>query len=223
MREGAFAKRKQAAGTDWYSTVLQGCDAHTRRHMRNVARYARILVDTATICLPNLKTDRKAVVQAAVVHDVGKKVIPPEILFSRDKLTGPQLEIIRQHPVTGACLLAQYFYKDGCARTDLTKEALIQGVLCHHERWDGSGYPFGLKERQIPLSAQVVALADVYDALISVRPYKEALSHEQAMSMISEGQCGAFSPEMIRVLTYAGPLLERCKTEWPEHFLSAMK
>lgn len=204
---------KRAAKAGWHNAVLEGCDGRTRWHMRNTARYALVLVNAAAGCMPELRTDKAAVIQAAAVHDVGKKAIPPEILLNPGKLTPAQFHVMRQHPVAGACLLTKYFNEGMCPQPGLPKEEIIQGVLYHHERWDGAGYPFGLKKQQIPLSAQFVALADVYDALTSPRPYKQAYSHEQALAMIGEGRCGAFSPYMLDILLFAGPMLERCKIE----------
>jgi len=196
-------------------TLVQGCDVYTRIHMQNVAQYARVLVKTAAVRRPDLHLVEEAVVQAAALHDVGKRDIPSEILLSPGKLTTGQRQVVRQHPVLGARLLIRCLNENSCAHDDPLDKALIQGALYHHERWDGTGYPFGLKGEQIPIAAQIVALADAYDALTGMRPYKQVYSHEKALSMLLRGECGSFSHDMLRVLIGAGPLLKHC-LEAPE-------
>lgn len=133
---------------------------------------------------------------ASALHDIGKISIPDEIVNKPGKLTDAEYEIIKTHTVNGARAL-----------TDLpihTDEPLVHVAytICrwHHERYDGSGYPDGLRGDDIPISAQVVGLADVYDALTSTRCYKQAYSHETALEMILDGSCGAFNPLLLECL-----------------------
>lgn len=130
---------------------------------------------------------------ASALHDIGKIAIPSEILNKPGKLTDEEYAIMKTHSAVGDAMLEQIpFYQD---------EALVKAAreICrwHHERYDGRGYPDGLRGEQIPISAQIVALADVYDALTSERAYKKAFSHEKAMEMILNGECGAFSEELL--------------------------
>ena len=133
---------------------------------------------------------------ASALHDIGKIGISDEILNKAGKLTEDEFEIMKTHTMIGANILENMcVYKD---------EPLVKTAyeICrwHHERYNGKGYPDGLKEDEIPISAQVVSLADVYDALVSERVYKKALSHEKAIEMILLGQCGAFNPILLECL-----------------------
>lgn len=134
--------------------------------------------------------------KAAAFHDIGKISISEEILNKPGKLTKEEFEIMKTHSAVGAEMLANL---------PLHKEEPLVKVayeICrwHHERYDGNGYPDGLKGEEIPISAQVVSLADAYDALISERVYKKAFSHEQAIHMILHGECGAFNPLLLECL-----------------------
>lgn len=133
---------------------------------------------------------------ASSLHDIGKISIPTEILNKPGRLTQEEFEIMKTHSQIGSDMLSSL--KLG------KKDPLIQVTyeICrwHHERWDGRGYPDGLKGDEIPLSAQVVSLADVYDALTSERCYKKAIPHEEAMQMILDGKCGAFNPKLLAAL-----------------------
>lgn len=133
---------------------------------------------------------------ASSLHDIGKISIPTEILNKPGRLTQEEFEIMKTHSQIGSDMLSSL--KLG------KKDPLIQVSyeICrwHHERWDGRGYPDGLKGDEIPLSAQVVSLADVYDALTSERCYKKAIPHEEAMQMILDGKCGAFNPKLLAAL-----------------------
>ncbi len=133
---------------------------------------------------------------AAAIHDVGKIAIPAEILNKPGRLTDEEFAVIKTHSEVGAAMLeALPVHQD---------EPLVRRAfeICrwHHERYDGRGYPDGLKGDEIPLSAQIVALADVYDALTSERVYKKAIPHEKAVQMILDGQCGVFNPELMDCL-----------------------
>lgn len=141
-------------------------------------------------------SDIALIINASALHDIGKISIPDEILNKPGKLTSEEFEIMKTHSVAGASMLDDLpYYKN----EPLVKKAY---EICrwHHERYDGRGYPDGLKGDEIPISAQIVSLADVYDALTSERVYKKAFSHETAMSMILNGECGIFNPILIQCL-----------------------
>lgn len=134
---------------------------------------------------------------ASALHDIGKIAISSEILNKPGKLTQEEFRVMQSHTLIGAEMLKELpVHQDN----PLVK---IAYAICrsHHERYDGNGYPDGLKGDAIPLPAQVVALADVYDALTSERVYKKAYSHETAIQMILDGQCGAFNPLLLKCLT----------------------
>lgn len=141
-------------------------------------------------------SEQQMIVTASSLHDIGKIGIAESILNKPGRLTDEEFEIMKTHTLIGASILEKMeLYQD---------EPLVQIArdICrwHHERYDGRGYPDGLKGDQIPISVQVVALADVYDALVSERVYKKAYSHEQALRMILNGECGAFNPLLLQCL-----------------------
>ena len=134
---------------------------------------------------------------ASALHDIGKIGIDEKILNKPGKLTPEEFEVMKTHSMLGAKMLHDL---DGFAEQPLLQTA-YEITRWHHERWDGRGYPDGLKGDAIPISAQLVALADVYDALTSERCYKKAFSHEKAVQMILNGECGAFNPLLLQCLT----------------------
>ena len=140
--------------------------------------------------------DQDIIVMASSLHDIGKIGIDDKILNKKGKLTAEEFEIMKTHTLIGASILEDLeLYQE----EPLVKMAYS---ICrwHHERYDGKGYPDGLKGEEIPIVAQVVALADVYDALVSKRVYKECYSHEKTMEMILNGECGAFNPILLNCL-----------------------
>ena len=134
---------------------------------------------------------------ASALHDIGKIGIDEKILNKPGKLTPEEFKVIQTHSMLGAKMLHDL---DGFAEQPLLQTA-YEIARWHHERWDGRGYPDGLKGDEIPISAQLVSLADVYDALTSERCYKTAFSHEKAVQMILNGECGAFNPLLLQCLT----------------------
>ena len=134
---------------------------------------------------------------ASALHDIGKIGIDEKILNKPGRLTPEEFEVIKTHPMLGAKILHDL---DNFGEEPLLQTA-YEIARWHHERWDGRGYPDGLKGDDIPISAQLVALADVYDALTSERCYKKAFSHEKAVQMIRNGECGAFNPLLLQCLT----------------------
>ena len=141
-------------------------------------------------------SNRMLISTASSLHDIGKIGIDEKILNKPGRLTPEERKIMEKHTVIGADMLANLqMYED----EPLMKVA-YQICRWHHERYDGKGYPDGLKGEEIPISAQVVALADVYDALTSERVYKKAYSHEEAVQMICNGECGTFNPLLLECL-----------------------
>ena len=151
------------------------------------------------------KPDINLITIASSLHDIGKIAIPDAILNKPGRLTAEEFEVIKTHSVVGADMLLNLPVEQ--QEAPLVK---IATEICrwHHERYDGNGYPDGLKGEEIPIAAQVVALADVYDALTSERCYKKAYSHEEALKMILEGQCGAFNPTLLLCLQEIADTLE---------------
>lgn len=176
-------------------------------HVHHVQTMTRLLLQ----CLMNKTnsynlTDEDVLIisTASALHDIGKIMIDEKILNKPGKLTKEEFEIMKTHSMLGASILK--------GLPTYQKKTLVSVAyeICrwHHERYDGKGYPDGLKGEEIPISAQVVALADVYDALTSERCYKKAFSKEKAMEMILDGQCGAFNPLLLECLKDIEDIIE---------------
>ncbi len=155
------------------------------------------------------KPDQQLITTASSLHDIGKIGIDDKILNKPGKLTEDEFSIMKQHTLIGASMLNDMkLYRE----EPLVKIA-YQICRWHHERYDGKGYPDGLKGEEIPIAAQVVSIVDAYDALISERVYKKAYSHEKAMSMIQEGACGVFNPLLLECLKeIQGQIKERLES-----------
>ena len=142
------------------------------------------------------ETDIAIITTASSLHDIGKIRIPEEILNKPGRLTDEEFKIMKTHSEIGASMIRDMHF--------LQNHPLVHTAweICrwHHERWDGNGYPDGLKGEEIPICAQVVSIVDVYDALTSERCYKKAFDHDTAMQMIQDGQCGQFNPILLKCL-----------------------
>ena len=154
------------------ANALEAKDAYTSGHSSRVSRFSRELALAAGLS----QTASETVAQAGLLHDLGKISIPESILHKPGALTPEEWEVMRRHPVTAAQIVAPLEFFD-------------QGAIIlrhHHERYDGSGYPDGLRAEMIPLGARIVAVADVYDALTSDRPYRVRLAHAEAVGYLRE-------------------------------------
>ena len=175
------------------STAIEFRSGESGSHVRRIHDITKFLLANTKLGDGMSEETIQQIALASIMHDVGKIAIPDAILEKPGKLTPEEFEIMKTHTVQGARLLdkipqmkehASYQYAYDIARH-------------HHERWDGRGYPDGLKGDEISIWAQVVSLADVYDALISKRVYKEAFRCEEALRMIADGQCGVFNPHLL--------------------------
>ena len=184
------------------SQIVEYRNGESGRHVLNVNIISEILLEQLVQITDKYNiswSDRLMITTAASLHDIGKISVDDRILNKTEKLTTEEIEKIKEHTVIGASMLENMeLFKN----EEFVKVA-YQICRWHHERYDGRGYPDGLKGDEIPISAQVVALADVYDALVSRRVYKECYSHKEAMEMILDGKCGAFNPVLLRCLTEA--------------------
>lgn len=168
-------------------------------HVVNVQRYTEILLNELVNITDKYElsdSDISMIANVSALHDVGKIGIPDEILNKPGRFTDEEFKIMKSHSALGAQMLNDLpFHRE----EPLVKMA--HGIArWHHERWDGRGYPDGLKGDDIPISAQVVSLADVYDALTSERCYKKAFSHETAIEMITNNECGTFNPLLLQCM-----------------------
>lgn len=160
-------------------------DNETGLHVQRMAEYTRLLALELGFSPANAET----LASAAPMHDIGKLGIPDAILCKPGKLTDEEFEVIKSHPLIGAQILE---HPDSELLTVAREVALY-----HHEKWDGSGYPEGLAGENIPIAARIASIADVYDALISVRPYKKAWSTEQALALFEEQKGKHFDPNVV--------------------------
>lgn len=167
------------------------------QHVRTITEFLLRELVKKTDKYPLTEADISIISMASALHDIGKIAIDDKILNKPGRLTEEEFAIMKTHSMVGAKMLEGLtLYKDNL----LVKKAY---EICrwHHERYDGRGYPDGLKGDEIPISAQIVAFADVYDALTSERVYKPPISHEKAKEMILSGQCGAFNPLLLECLS----------------------
>ena len=156
---------------------------------------------------------RGMIVTASALHDIGKIGIDDKILNKPGRLTDEEFKIMQNHTIIGASILENM----GSYQDEELMKVAYQICRWHHERYDGKGYPDGLKGDEIPISAQVVSLADVYDALVSERVYKKAYSHEKAIEMIVNGECGSFNPILLEcLLDIQGQIKRKVKNITPE-------
>lgn len=181
---------------DTLSTVVEFRDNESGSHVRNIRRITKNLLTSLSNQYEEYFYSQERIsmiADAAALHDIGKIVIPDAVLLKSGKLTPEEFEIMKTHTVRGCEILEKLGYD----KTEDYYRYCYEICRHHHERWDGKGYPDGLAGEDIPLCAQVVSLADVYEALTSKRVYKDAYSEEKAVSMILNGECGCFNPRLL--------------------------
>lgn len=189
------------------SNIVEFRNGESGLHVLHIRLITEILLRQlmkTTEQYPLSSSQLSLIVNASALHDIGKISIPESILNKPGKLTAQEFEIMKTHSAIGAQILENAPYRQNVELVRVARD------ICrwHHERYDGRGYPDSLKGEEIPISAQVVALADVYDALTNVRVYKPAFSHDTAMQMILNGECGAFNPVLLDCLQRVGNHLE---------------
>ena len=179
-------------------------DNETGNHVIRMSHYARLTAHAAGLSSAQVEV----LFHAAPMHDVGKIGIPDNILLKPGKLDEAEWEVMRQHPAMGAKIIGQH--------SDELLQAASLVALTHHEKWDGSGYPQGLSGEEIPIFGRIVAIADVFDALTSVRPYKKAWTVEAALQMIDEGSGKHFDPGLIQPFKSVLPEILKIKAQYAE-------
>ncbi len=178
--------------------AIESRDLGSGQHIKRIRFFTKALTDAVMEQCPEYGITREQadlIYYASSVHDIGKIAIPDAIMLKPGRLTEDEFEIMKTHTIRGAELLGML---DDISDNNLYFKYCQDICYCHHERWDGKGYPVGLKGDEIPISAQIVAIADCYDALTSHRPYKAAISHEDAIELIFTGACGTFSPKILK-------------------------
>lgn len=181
------------------STVVEFRDLESGEHIRHIKSFVKVLLTHMMEEGNRYNLNEEIIEQitkASALHDIGKVAIPDAILLKPGKLTPEEFEVMKTHTIKGCELLERL---DIVSDDDFYK---LSYEICrhHHEKWDGRGYPDGLAGDNIPISAQVVAVADIYDALVSKRVYKDSLGHENAIRMIKDGECGQFSEHLLHCL-----------------------
>ena len=197
---------------DMLGTIVEFRNLESGEHIMRVKGYTKILAEKFKELYPEYNlTDETIdnIVEASALHDLGKISIPDKILLKPGKLTKEEFEYMKLHTVKG-CELIQAVNLE---QSEELKQICYDIIRYHHERYDGKGYPDGLKGDEIPVSAQLVSLADVYDALINERCYKDAFSNEKAFNMIMNGECGTFSPKLLETFKQVRDKFERFAIE----------
>ena len=181
------------------SNILGSRNSESREHILHIKTATEMMLRQlvkVTDDYPLTEADIALITTASSLHDIGKIRIPEEILNKPGRLTDEEFKIMKKHSELGAAIIKDMDFPQDHPLVHTAWE------ICrwHHERWDGKGYPDGLKGEEIPISAQVVSIVDVYDALTSKRVYKPPYSHEKAVDMILNGECGKFNPDIIECL-----------------------
>lgn len=195
LEQAQRARENNETIIDILGTVVEYRNLESGEHIKRVKEFTRILATEMALQHPeyDLTPGRIDVISAAsALHDIGKIAISDSILLKPSKLTAEEFEIMKRHTTRGSEIIEQV---EGAWDSDYGK-ACYEICRYHHERFDGRGYPDGLKGDEIPISAQIVSVADVYDALVSKRVYKKAYSAEVAYNMIMNNECGVFAPSL---------------------------
>ncbi len=213
-KEADLKRRLEVASTvnnnllDVFMIVMEYCKVSTKSHLHRIRSFTRILGSTYLKRYNSAELDEtklNRLVKVSVMYDIGKLAIPETIIHKPTKLTDSERQIMMGHTTKGVEML------------DMVNKSIDLGSVYqtvyeisrwHHERYDGKGYPDGIQGNEIPITAQLVGLADVYDALISDRVYKKAYDKETAYNMIMNGECGTFSPEILGCFEESRALLE---------------
>lgn len=184
-------------------------DNETGLHVVRVGNYCKVLASAAGL----LENRAKMLMYASMMHDIGKIGIPDHILLKPGKLTNEEYDVIKTHARIGAEIIGDH----DAEVMQMAKEV----SLTHHEKWNGSGYPRGLKGSEIPLSGRIVAIADVFDALTCIRPYKKAWPVEKALELISSEAGQHFDPELVKLFLSNEAEMRRIASEYSDALTEA--
>lgn len=181
---------------DALSSVIEHRSVETGQHVLRIRMFTKVLLEDVMRSYPEYELNERVITiiaSAAALHDIGKISIPDAILNKPGRLTDEEFDIMKTHTQQGCEILS------GLDRMDDKEYLRYAYLICrhHHERWNGRGYPDGLMGDDIPISAQAVGIADAYDALTTDRVYKKAIPPDEAVAMITGGECGSFSPKLL--------------------------
>jgi len=182
------------------ANMVEGYDDETGMHVKRIEKFTALLVNSYPLDV-NCSVELKELAPfASLLHDIGKIAIPKDILNKPDKLTDNEFEIVKRHSQLGGDMLEK---ANNTFKKQFGKDSYLHIAsniaMYHHEKYNGKGYPKGLKGEEIPLCARVVAIADVYDALRSKRVYKESFSHKKAVEIIKQESGESFDPKMVEI------------------------
>jgi adenylate cyclase len=218
-RAESAGREKTAAQRLMVQTLLsltETRDAETGRHSRRTQQYARLLANELSRYAEyreQLTPDRIDLLSSlAPLHDIGKVGIPDHILNKPGALTEDELAEMRRHPVLGRDVILKAEQRVG-VRDDVTLAMAKDIVYTHHERWDGTGYPQGLRGTQIPVAGRVMAIVDVYDAAVSRNLYRPSMTHDQAVDLITRGRGTHFDPAVVDAFVTVAPVLRNISEE----------
>lgn len=196
-------------------TVVEYRDFESGEHINRVKGYTRILAERLAAEYPEYGLDQEqinVIVSASALHDVGKIAIPDNILLKPGRLTDEEFACMKTHTTRGGEILQNIRN----AWDDEYGKISYQICRHHHEKYDGRGYPDGLVGDDIPIAAQIVSIADVYDALVNERVYKDAFPKEEAFRMIMEGECGKFNPKLLKCFRIERDAFEELKISYDQ-------
>jgi putative two-component system response regulator len=197
---------------DTIATIVEFRSMESSYHLKRIKGFVRILALTAMNNYPDLGITPHAIdvmTQASAMHDIGKISVPDSILLKPGRLTSEEFEVMKSHTTRGSEVIEML--KD--IQDKEYYEVCLDICRHHHERWDGGGYPDGLKGDENSIPAQLTAISDVYDALVSDRVYKAAYPVDKAYEMIKNGECGVFSPKVMACFEFARPDMEKLVAE----------
>ncbi len=208
-------RRSNDTMVDALSSIIEYRSVESGHHILRIRYFTKILLEDVMLHCPEYQLDERMIniiSSASALHDIGKIAVPDAILLKPGTLTNEETEIMRSHALNGCRILESF--------GQMADQEYLRYAhnICHyhHERWDGSGYPEGLVGEQIPICAQVVGLADAYEALTAKRSYKEAYSMNRAVNMILQGECGAFSPKLLECFKNVITKFETLATEYSD-------
>jgi len=196
------------------ANMVENRDEITGRHIERTTSYIKILLDKMfeqKVYIDEIaRWDLELVISSARLHDIGKIVITDMILNKPESLTDDEFDMIKTHAAEGEKIIDKIILESG---DDIFLQYAKLFAGYHHEKWDGTGYPYGLKGKEIPLQGRIMAIADVYDALVSKRPYKAAFTHEKAVEIIKNNSGKHFDPELINIFALCVKDFERVDVE----------
>ena len=207
-RQAAELEQRTEALVNSLSNIMEFRNLESRQHIKRVQEFTLCLGRSIMKLYPeyNLTPEKiEQIGRASLLHDIGKIAIPDSIILKSSKLNEDEFELIKSHTTKGAEIISKAI----CLDDKAVQEYACDIARHHHEKYDGNGYPDGLKGDEIDIGAQIVSLVDVYDALTSKRVYKVAYAPERAYQMIVNGNGGTFSPKLLTAFSEARPEFEK--------------